>query len=584
MKMKLKFNIKEFDYKQFFLKYGEWIGLAIALVITLPVLFSSVAKIFGSGSPTTNAKDATDLANKVDQAIQTSTPTPEALAPNPFVTNLKMKFQEHVDYEAFATEQPWFIPSTLEDTKRRNPEILSPGEFQVEMIRGDVPVRILLEDENKNPYKIQVIHTKTVEMSDKLKRRLKQLGALGGRGGGGAAPGGGGGMMGAGRMGAGGRSGKPQEVNELQWVDLEKIDITPDVKLAQEIHPTHMVIISASFPFKDQLEIFRRALRKPMLKDFLGMITRREAYWEFRQVDVERQVLKNGKVEVPWEPYNDQLMQSMTYFIKRIPDWEEEDPELKKFEYIINPGLVMPRPQLARDKYMPEELPGIKKTLADLKKSNVEPAKRELSELAKRSMGKGVDIWNPFNPISGEEPQVKSVDPTEPAVPPPSAGGIQRITGVQPMEREAASSIENAAIPEMALIRIVDTDVSPGYTYQYRLKVRMLNPNYKQKNVASKSMREMKDLVAREWAVVPPVHVEPDAYWYVTSDKRDNEKVTLQIHRWLDGVALDRSNEASKVPVGEWTILERTDVRRGEYIGGVYPAKVPIWRTDLAKI
>src|SRR5581483_5556095 len=141
-----------------------------------------------------------------------------------------------------------------------------------------------------------------------------------------------------------------------------------------------------------------------------------------------------------WEPYNEPLMESMSYFIKRIPDWEEEDPEFKKYEYIINPGLVMPRPQLAREKrYMPEDLPGIKKTIATLSKSKTEPAKRELSPLALRSQGKGIDIWNPFNPISNFEAP-KTTDPTEPAAPPPPPGGVQRITGVQPLDAVGSSS------------------------------------------------------------------------------------------------------------------------------------------------
>ena len=89
MKMKFKFSVKDFDYKQFFLSYGEWIGLAVALVITLSVLFSGVAKIFGSGNPTSNANAVNELAAKVERDIQTS-PVPEkALQPNRFGSLLR---------------------------------------------------------------------------------------------------------------------------------------------------------------------------------------------------------------------------------------------------------------------------------------------------------------------------------------------------------------------------------------------------------------------------------------------------------------------------------------------------------------
>src|SRR5581483_1087134 len=115
MKMKFRFRVKDVDYKQFFLKYGEWIGLAVALLITLSVLFPGVAKIFGSGNPTSNAHAVHELAARVGRDIQTS-PVPEtALQPSPFVTDLKIKFNEPVDYQSFATELPWFVPRTLED-------------------------------------------------------------------------------------------------------------------------------------------------------------------------------------------------------------------------------------------------------------------------------------------------------------------------------------------------------------------------------------------------------------------------------------------------------------------------------------
>src|SRR5437660_375666 len=40
--------LKEFNFKQFLLQRGEWLGLGFALVITLPVLGIGVMKILGS--------------------------------------------------------------------------------------------------------------------------------------------------------------------------------------------------------------------------------------------------------------------------------------------------------------------------------------------------------------------------------------------------------------------------------------------------------------------------------------------------------------------------------------------------------
>src|SRR5207244_2008491 len=40
-------------------------------------------------------------------------------------------------------------------------------------------------------------------------------------------------------------------------------------------------------------------------------------------------------------------------------------------------------------------------------------------------------------------------------------------------------------LPDHCLVRVVDVDVHPGHTYEYRLKVRMANPNYKRRDTAS---------------------------------------------------------------------------------------------------
>jgi hypothetical protein len=599
-KIKFKFNVKEFDYKQFFLKYGEWIGLGIALVITLPVVFSGVGKILGSGSPTTNANDVKQQADGVDRAIKSSEPSAEAKA-QPTLVSLEMKYKKYVDYEAYATKWPWFIPSTLEDTKRRNPEILSPVELRAHVLRADIPINIINDEEKK----ILVIQDKKVELPEKLKQRLRLLGQLrgGSSGGGGMGPGRGGGQMGGrgaggGMMGGAGAAGrmKEQMTKELRWVDLDKFDITEGVVPAEQIYPTHMVIISGCFPFKEQLENFRRALRKSTLREFLAMIADKRAYWDFKEIVVERQVLRNGKIETPWEPYTEKLIEATTDLLSRATGTEEEDRRFTTVEYILNHGLVMPRPKLAQGKkfpetYPPEDLPGIEKTLATLSKTSNEPAKRELSVLAQKGLKKGIDPWDPFSPIGNDEPTTKT--PGTPAQPgqPAQAGQmgqeppknfVTKMEGVQPMEL-VKSALETGAVPEMALIRIVDMTVRPGYTYQYRLKVKMINPNYHQGNVVSRTMRDIREITAKEWTTVPPVEVPPDSYWCLRTDKHDNDKVMLQVQRWLENVPLDPKSPGSTVPVADWAILESLQGHKGEYIGGVHQVKVPIWKMEAAK-
>src|SRR5262249_47257267 len=145
------------------------------------------------------------------------------------------------------------------------------------------------------------------------------------------------------------------------------------------------------------------------------------------------------------------------------------------------------------------------------------------------------------------------------------------------------NAIANMPIPKMALIRIIDPTVEPGYTYQYRVRIRMLNPNYQKRNVATKSMSKIPELSAKEWTTLDPVEIPPDAYWCVTEDRRDPEKATVQIQRWLDYVAPDPKNPGFKGSVAEWTILEKTPAYRGEYIGGIHRVKVPVWKMEQAK-
>ena len=42
----------------------------------------------------------------------------------------------------------------------------------------------------------------------------------------------------------------------------------------------------------------------------------------------------------------------------------------------------------------------------------------------------------------------------------------------------SAAEIQFAELPDTCLIRIIDNDITPGLQYQYRIKVRMQNPNW----------------------------------------------------------------------------------------------------------
>jgi len=161
-------------------------------------------------------------------------------------------------------------------------------------------------------------------------------------------------------------------------------------------------------------------------------------------------------------------------------------------------------------------------------------------------------------------------------------------------------------LPEYCLVRIMDVNVHPGHTYEYRLKVRMANPNYKRRDTASPSYMSKPELEAGEWSRDKLVlRVEPELRYYAVnqaeaeklanssakySDRfsRDTnlkpDRVTFfQAHRWVEFVRRAGDRSADQLPVGEWAVAERFPVYRGEYVGRSERVEVPCWMPNLEK-
>jgi hypothetical protein len=140
------------------------------------------------------------------------------------------------------------------------------------------------------------------------------------------------------------------------------------------------------------------------------------------------------------------------------------------------------------------------------------------------------------------------------------------------------------------LVRFIDVDVEPGDTYEYRVQVRMGNPNFKRnKEVASPSYADGADLTS-DWSKIPiQVKVPEEQNCYVVDQyKADNPNarpiasedrtrmIPVQIHKWLQTSGLATQN----MPVGDWGIAERVPVYRGEFIGrpcGFSTSRVLAW-------
>jgi hypothetical protein len=160
---------------------------------------------------------------------------------------------------------------------------------------------------------------------------------------------------------------------------------------------------------------------------------------------------------------------------------------------------------------------------------------------------------------------------------------------------------DGAVVPEYVLVRVVDVTIEPGKIYEYRLHVRMANPNFNRKaEVLSPSYAVDKELNAEkertdaDWFVVPKkVSVPPEFRYYAVDmaeadrvlqgapysgiharDTPSRDQTVFQIHRWLEDAARPG---APPQFVGEWTVAERVLVARGEAIGRTEKVIVPVW-------
>jgi RNA polymerase sigma factor (sigma-70 family) len=363
------------------------------------------------------------------------------------------------------------VERRLSDTKRTKPEVLKPSLFQMQSVRGAVPGAVIVGGPNG---KHQVLV-------------LRQNGT--------------------------GRS----KVMRSVYLDLDKVQDTSH--LGQDIYPVRMVVVSASFPLKEQLEEFRRALRARSLSDLAKMISNGEAIWGFRPPEIERRTFtEDGNPVLDWQAYNAEIEEAIKFYLARAAQPEREDERMLKHEGIINWGLVMARPRLAHGDYPNTEV---------------------------QSMMRG-------------------------------AARIEKRAAVD----SKAVAADNSRVPDYALVRFIDATVDPGYTYQYRFKVRMADPNVEKHNLANRAQGKDEVISAREFTETPRITVPIDTAWYVMDEKPDKDQLILQIHHWVDFAFTNPDDTKSKAAIGDWTIWDKAPVHRGEYIGRSENVELPTWKID----
>lgn len=553
--------MKDFDFKQLMLQKGEKIGLYVGLgVMALLLLFGGISSV-KSDSPASVASviqgKATAVLNHIDNDPAKSA---EDISPE-----MKEKVTApSVPPEKFPIKSPYYITNSMEDAKRRNPDVLKPDEFQTDLIRASVRFYDVITEGGKVKIGKLVAQEKVAENKAKVPTRrelymqrlqeyYKRMGVQL------PTPPQNSNMMSSRQLANLAKDSGEESKYRLEHVPIEQVDPTKE-KLAITMYPARTVVVSASFPFKAQLEAYRRALRLPTLKDLLSE-KEKDSVPVFLGINVQRRVVKPNtqmKEEEGWEDLDTTKdgMQWANYrwLMQRAVEPEVEDNDQAK-AVILNKSMVMPRPKLGKDTdtYPPVKLKNISTTLAEYSKAAAK---------GKPSLGA-----SPFNRRLSGEADIFNIEGSE------TPADMNVMTGDnKPID----------FLPDHILMRFMDVTVKPGFTYEYRMQVRLTNPNYEKRDlVAYPYLAEVKELKA-PWALIPKVQIPSEFYYYAVEEKPrqafyDHDLLEVEMQRWLDYTRLNPAQRDTEVPVADWTI-RKVPVHRGEYIGQMMDkTEVVIW-------
>lgn len=647
------------DLKGFFLKRGEHLAMGFAGFLLVVFLIYGATKWTSAQPPASTVSKFQSGTQAVYTRIDTGTVDPNDLTQVELAEWIKggATFKQ-VDPSQFGFGGPMFDPTGSPNTKRENPTVLSIREHQVNLTRSAM-LGYDISDVN-GELQIAVITTKVEggldrkklsaaqqQFSDRFKGTKKggqsQPQPKGVQPGGPMGPGNPMGPMGPGSSlgppaGGGGGSGRGdgnpygniggeysqdgQRVEKaIEYVRLKEIDkaLEKNKVPALTVIPLRLVTVHAVVPYKAQIAELKRALRL--------------------NTDAEARV---------WGPWYDgfEVQRRVSRFVrgewKVVQDWPEKpnDPAgLYKFEekyiekidtrkvadhfdegyipYFLKPEymLAMPLPALAKDlnvKYPEITLKDINDNIAKLAKADLKQVSQ--SEFAQRLSGtkSGRDLYknrasslgnfgyndDQFGTLgSGREGPGTGMGPMGPG---PVAPGPIGPGGGRPVEGFGVANNTEREV-ENFLLRFVDCDVEPGFRYEYRIRLRMLNPNWKQDNLVAvpEYAKDSYKVLYSPWAQLErSIEVPAESYLYAHDVKayreatdaafkdqkellakvqvRENQAV-LQTATWMQQVRLD--NTSKREPVGAWVVAE-TPVGRGEFIGRKQYVKLPLWSSE----
>jgi hypothetical protein len=603
-------NLKNFDWKQFLLQRGEQIGLYVAAGIMVLMLFFGMRGVFSSGAGA-NANSLTQKSNSTRTLIQTSTPTEDQVAEikslHPIIAGATTV--PPVNPETFRPTSELFVGARLDDTKRRGPQVKIPAEFATAVGLTTIRAYGLSNDMLRIALVVGAGTASAAaggtggakemgggmggQMQNMFRNMQKQMQGQGTGGGSGQAPPGGkgtggpsggmGGMMGMnmnrpmmpGEQGASGST----SGGTIKIVKIEELEREKEGRPAEDVLPLRVGVIVASFPYKQQLEEFQKALRFKTLPE---LFSHPESMPEFDGFEVQRTEVHPGKDD-DWKDVD--VMRNIKMVALRTGRrWEEVPPE---WSQVVFPGLAMKWPLQFHEDSLPkpeDSLKQLKDTLAKLKEAKANQIVKPPNKF------QNPDDIDPFGNNSGKGdasggegmPGVGSGGKGKMSG--PSLGGLIQEGGTKP-----TGAPQGDVVPDYCLLRILDVHVQPGKTYKYKIRIKMTNPNYQRPDVAWPALAVEKEIKS-DWVLVPEkLTVPPEVIYYAVDMKAVEPKnffnspvagpnqVAVQAHRWLEHVVPDPASRNIGYPVGDWLVAERLLVTRGEFMHREARMEVPVW-------
>jgi hypothetical protein len=388
---------------------------------------------------------------------------------------------------------------------------------------------------------------------------------------------------------------------QITYLRKDELASKPNAVFARDLLPVPMAIVVGSFPLKAQIDEFKNALRADsaynvVFQETVGDKDKPRRAFEFLGFQVERKTYgPDGKVvkglnDNEWQEL-DLTGPNSAYTATVAQVLKEFAPEDPKVAPLMVRGLYLPRPvQIAvkqgqgtvAKEYpnVEERLPKIEETLKKIKDKEQKPAIPPSK----------LDDASGFNPFAD-----------------PDADNAGANDG-----KNMPTAAEWSP-PDYCVVRFLDLTIQPGQTYEYRLKVKMRNPNWNkpESEVANKQLTVPPELTSEWKPVTKPdgqmlrLSVPTDLHLYAVDEQEienrgqskkvykgmhantsydASKQVPVQIHKWVGTYELRNRKPTQFYPVGEWIVGERIFATRGELVGVKdVPAHVPVWSPEQSQ-